>query len=123
MILSVLAVVVINCFKLDAGYWLSISFVYAFLTDWNADCYCKSTQHFILIGRIIFFGLAAQEINLAAMLINNMAARWLSKDCNGLAYYVLHQGVEIVVKLVPIGLREFRWLDPKPRLMRNLDCV
>ena len=94
-----------------------------FLMDWNADCYWKSTRHFILIGRIIFFGLASQETNLAAMLNNNMAARWVFKDCNGLGRCGPHQGVETVVQLVPIGLREFRWLDLKPRLMRNLDCV
>ena len=94
-----------------------------FLTNWNADFYWEWTRHFILIGRTIFFGLASQEINLAAMLINNMAARWLSKDCNGLGRSGFHQGVENVVKLDPIGLREFHWLDPKPRLMRNLDCV
>ena len=83
-----------------------------FLTDWNADCYCKLTRHFLLIGRIIFFGLASQEINLAAMLINNMAARWLFKDCNGLGRCGLHQGAEIVVRLVPIGLRDSAGLIP-----------
>ena len=93
------------------------------LKDWNADCYCKLSRHFILIEGIIFLGLASQEINLATMLINNMVARSLFEGCNGPGRFGLHQGVEMVVKLVPIGLREFRWLDPKPRLMLNLDCV
>ncbi len=46
------------------------------------------------------------------MLINNMAARWLFKDCNGLGRCGLHLGVEIVVRLVPIGLRDSAGLIP-----------
>tara|TARA_B100001173_G_scaffold304800_1_gene309340 strand:- start:828 stop:1061 length:234 start_codon:yes stop_codon:yes gene_type:complete len=68
------------------------------LTDWNADNYCKSIRNFNLIGGIIFFGLASQEMNLAAMLlINNMAARWLSQGRNGPGLCGLHQDVEMVV--------------------------
>ena len=62
-------------------------------------------------------------MNLSAISINNMAERLLAQGRNSPRRCGLHQGVEMVGKLVPIALREFRCLGPKPRLMLNLDVV
>ena len=68
---------------------------------WNANGYRKFARSFVLIRGVTYLRPASQELNLAPMLINNMACH--------------RRGVGTVVKLVPTVLLEFLPLGPKPR--------
>ena len=115
--------VVINCFKPAAGYWLSGSLICAFVD--GLECWwllqIDPAFHSYWRDNILQFGFSRDES--FRHVDQQHDSRLLAQGRNGPGRRGLHQGVEMVVKLVPIVLREFRCLDPKPRLMLNLDCV
>ena len=61
----------INCFSLGDNYVL-FSFIFL-LMGWNANGYRKFARSFVLIRGVTYLRPASQELNLAAMLINNTA--------------------------------------------------
>ena len=40
---------------------------------WNAHCYRELARRFVVVRGMMYLGMASQKLNLAAMLVNNMA--------------------------------------------------